>query len=101
MASAPEQHIDDLTAENLTQHVIHTCIRNAPDDRTKTLISGLIQHMHDYVREVELRPGEWELGWEYLTKVKLSCTMPATFSDRASTGRPVLQLREAGNGPTI
>lgn len=61
--------ITDLTAKNLTEHVVNVSTENISDERTKTLISGLIKHLHDYVREVELRPGEWEIGWQYLTKV--------------------------------
>ena len=62
--------IEDLTADNLTQHVIKTCTINASHERTKELVSGLIQHLHDYVREVNLKPGEWETGWQYLTQVR-------------------------------
>ncbi len=68
-AKHESQRLDDLTADNLTQHVIQTCTKNATNERTKVLISGLIQHVHQYVREVQLKPGEWELGWKYLTEV--------------------------------
>lgn len=65
-----EQKIEDLTADNLTEHVIKTCTLNTPNERTKELISGLIKHMHDYVREVKMKTGEWETGWQYLTQVR-------------------------------
>lgn len=64
-----EQKIEDLTADNLTEHVIKTCTVNTPNERTKELVSGLIRHAHEYVREVKLKPGEWETGWQYLTQV--------------------------------
>jgi hydroxyquinol 1,2-dioxygenase len=64
-----EQKIEDLTADNLTEHVIKTCTVNTPNERTKELVSGLIRHVHEYVREVKLKPGEWETGWQYLTQV--------------------------------
>ncbi|KAF2095113.1 aromatic compound dioxygenase [Rhizodiscina lignyota] len=73
-ATGENESLEDLTADNLTQHVINICTRNAPDDRTKELVSGLIQHLHDYVREVRLRTGEWETGWQYLTEVGQFCT---------------------------
>ncbi|KAL6245047.1 hypothetical protein RBB50_007822 [Rhinocladiella similis] len=66
--------VEDLTAENLTQHVIRTCTQNVLNERTAELISGLIQHLHDYVREVQLKPGEWEAGWQYLTETGQFCT---------------------------
>lgn len=62
--------IQDLTAENLTRHVIKTCTENVSDPRVAELISGLVQHLHDYVRAVRLKQGEWEAGWRYLTEVR-------------------------------
>lgn len=67
--SKENSKLQDLTAENLTRHVIKTCTSNVSNERTTELISGLIQHLHDYVREVQLKPGEWEAGWQYLTEV--------------------------------
>ncbi|KIW53102.1 hypothetical protein PV05_08698 [Exophiala xenobiotica] len=72
--SATKSKPEDLTAENLTQHVIKTCTENVSHERTAVLIAGLIQHLHDYVREVQLRPGEWEAGWQYLTETGQFCT---------------------------
>jgi hypothetical protein len=54
--------LKDLTADDLTQHVIDISTENAPNERTKDLLSGLIKHVHDYVREVRMTPAEWEIG---------------------------------------
>ncbi|KAK5991518.1 Catechol 1,2-dioxygenase [Cladobotryum mycophilum] len=62
-------NLEDLTSENLTPHVIKTCTEHVADERTKELISGLIQHLHDFTREVKLKPIEWETAIRYLTKV--------------------------------
>jgi hypothetical protein len=64
-----ERKTEDLAADNLTEHVIKTCIVNTPNGRTKGLVSELIKHVHEYVREVKLKPGERETGWQYLTQV--------------------------------
>jgi hypothetical protein len=64
--------LENLTAENLTQHVIDISTENAPNGRSKDLISGLIKHVHDYVREARITPAEWELGWKFLTDVRKS-----------------------------
>ncbi|KAK5464878.1 hypothetical protein LTS15_001441 [Exophiala xenobiotica] len=72
--SATKSKAEDLTAENLTQHVIKTCTENVSHERTAVLIAGLIRHLHDYVREVQLKPGEWEAGWQYLTETGQFCT---------------------------
>lgn len=76
--------VEDLTAENLTQHVIRTCTQNVLNERTAELISGLIQHLHDYVREVQLKPGEWEAGWQYLTEVSATATSMLLSHERIS-----------------
>jgi hypothetical protein len=44
----------NLTAENLTQHVIDISTENAPNGRTKDLLSGFIKHVHDYVQEARI-----------------------------------------------
>lgn len=53
-----------------TCHKRPVTTQNVQNERTRDLISGLIQHLHDYVREVKLKSGEWETGVQYLTKVK-------------------------------
>ncbi|KAH8817323.1 Intradiol ring-cleavage dioxygenase [Xylogone sp. PMI_703] len=61
--------LEDLLANNLTPHVIKTSTQNVKDERVKELISKLIQHLHDYTREVQLKPHEWEAAVHYLTNV--------------------------------
>ena len=73
MSDANAQHeaqIHDLTIDDLTPHVIKTCTQNVSDERTAVLVSGLVQHLHDYVREVQLKSEEWEACWRYLTEVR-------------------------------
>jgi hydroxyquinol 1,2-dioxygenase len=59
----------DLLSDNLTAHVIKTSTENVKDARVKELLSGLIQHLHDYTREVQLKPHEWEAAMHYLAQV--------------------------------
>lgn len=61
--------LQDLLADNLTAHVIKTSTHNVQNERVKELISKLIQHLHDYVRDVQLKPDEWEEAIKYLTQV--------------------------------
>ncbi|GAD93001.1 catechol dioxygenase [Paecilomyces variotii No. 5] len=61
--------LEDLLADNLTPHVIKTSTQNVKDARIKELISKLIQHLHDYTREVQLKPHEWEAAIQYLTNI--------------------------------
>lgn len=60
--------LEDLTIENLTSHVISMSTQ-VNDARVKYLTTKLIQHLHDFVRDVQLRTDEWEATWQFLTKV--------------------------------
>lgn len=60
--------LEDLTADNLTQHVIKIS-SNIDNERVKYIFSKLIQHAHDFVREVDLQRDEWEASWQFLTEV--------------------------------
>ncbi|KAL7931982.1 aromatic compound dioxygenase [Trichoderma chlorosporum] len=64
-----ESSLEDLTAENLTPHVIKVSTENVKNERFIELVTGLIQHLHDYVKEVKLKPTEWEAAVQYLTQV--------------------------------
>ncbi len=60
------------TSENLTEAVLG---RIAPDatPRIRELMTGLITHVHDFVREVELTPEEWEQGVAFFTELGRWC----------------------------
>ena len=62
--AAPE----DLTVDNLTSHVIASS-SYSDDERAKFVISKLIRHCHDFVRETNLTTPEWEMAWQYMTAV--------------------------------
>ncbi|KAJ4854707.1 dioxygenase domain-containing protein [Trichoderma breve] len=64
-----ESSLEELTAENLTPHVIKVSTENVKSERLVELVTGLIQHLHDYVKEVQLKPTEWEAAVQYLTQV--------------------------------
>lgn len=60
------------TEEQLTQNVLES-IANTPDARLKTVMTSLIQHLHAFVREVDLTQEEWESGIQFLTKTGQMC----------------------------
>jgi len=49
--------VEDLTIENLIAHVIHMSTK-VEDARVKYLTVKLIQHLHDFVRDVQLQTDE-------------------------------------------
>jgi len=60
------------TSENLTQAVIER-IRPDAEPRIRHVMEALIRHVHDFVREVELTPEEWETGIAFLTEIGRWC----------------------------
>lgn len=66
-----DRHIT-YTSENLTQAVLDR-IRPDADPRVKQVMEALIRHVHDFVREVELTPEEWETGVAFLTELGRWC----------------------------
>jgi len=56
-----------------TQHVIDN-IGPATDDRTRTIISSMVRHLHDFIREVELTPEEWMVGVHFMNSIGQAST---------------------------
>jgi protocatechuate 3,4-dioxygenase beta subunit len=54
-----------LDTNSITPEVVRTF--NFKDERVAVLIGGLIQHLHDYAREVKLTHDEWRAGLNFLT----------------------------------
>lgn len=58
----------DLNEQNITDVVLKT-IENTKDPRTREIMTALIRHLHDFVREVNLTTDEWigAMGFLYRT----------------------------------
>ena len=67
----PEGHVT-YTSENLTEAVLAR-IRPDADPRMARIMTALVRHVHDFVREVELTPEEWEAGVAFLTELGRWC----------------------------
>jgi hydroxyquinol 1,2-dioxygenase len=57
-----------VTAEALAQ------MAKTPDPRLREIMAAAIRHLHDFAREVELKPEEWLAGIAFLTAVGHACT---------------------------
>jgi hydroxyquinol 1,2-dioxygenase len=44
------------------------------DPRLATIMACLVKHLHEFTREIELRPEEWEFAVDFLTKTGQICT---------------------------
>jgi protocatechuate 3,4-dioxygenase beta subunit len=63
----------DLTEHSVTQAVIDQ-MATAADPRLRTVMESLVRHLHDFAREVRLRPDEWLKTIGFLTEVGKTCT---------------------------
>jgi hydroxyquinol 1,2-dioxygenase len=63
----------NLNQHNLTEAVIAR-LADTPDPRLKEIMTALVQHLHDFAREVKLTEAEWLQGIEFLTATGHQCT---------------------------
>jgi hydroxyquinol 1,2-dioxygenase len=58
---------------NLDEHTITEAVlarhAGAGNERLKTIVTSLVQHLHAFAREVNLTEREWEQGIGFLTDV--------------------------------
>ena len=59
--------MSDNTEEQITRNVLDS-MAQTPNPRLKTVMTSLIRHLHDFVREVELTEEEWMTGIQFLTR---------------------------------
>jgi hydroxyquinol 1,2-dioxygenase len=62
----------NLSEENITEAVLDTFARTE-NPRLKEIITGLVKHLHAFVREVELTEEEWLAGIQFLTRTGHMC----------------------------
>ncbi len=62
----------NLTEHNLTDAVVARLIE-CDDPRLKQVMTSLIKHLHDFVREIEPTPQEWMAGIQFLTATGQMC----------------------------
>ena len=57
----------NISYDNITETVVRA-YSGGKDARTREIVTLLIQRLHDFVREVELTPKEWEAAIGFLTR---------------------------------
>src|SRR5512145_2348682 len=62
----------NLTEANLSEAVIAT-LGGAQSERFKEIMSGLVNHLHAFIQEVDLTEAEWLAGIQFLTAVGQKC----------------------------
>ena len=64
----------EFDEKSITQAVDRAPCPNASDPRFKRIMTSLVTHLHDFVREVRLTEAEWLTAIQFLTDVGQTCT---------------------------
>jgi hydroxyquinol 1,2-dioxygenase len=62
----------DFDEHNITEAVIER-FAGTPDPRLKEIMTSLVQHLHNFVRDVELTYEEWTVAIDFLTRTGQIC----------------------------
>ncbi|MBV8097306.1 MAG: hydroxyquinol 1,2-dioxygenase, partial [Acetobacteraceae bacterium] len=63
----------DFNEQTITQAVLNS-FANTPDPRLNRVMSSLVRHLHDFVRDVEPTFAEWQTAIEFLTRTGQMCS---------------------------
>jgi hydroxyquinol 1,2-dioxygenase len=67
-----EVNVRDLNEFNITGEVIER-MADTPDPRLRRVMTSLVGHLHDFVRDAELSFAEWEFAIAFLTRTGKTC----------------------------
>jgi protocatechuate 3,4-dioxygenase beta subunit len=65
---APTRVGGELFTEERSAEVVAASFDNTPDPRLKQIMTSLVRHLHDFVKDVELTEEEWGFAVEFLTR---------------------------------
>lgn len=68
-----EVSVEEINEKTLTD-VVLAQFQNAPNPRVKQIMTSLVRHLHDFVRDVELTFDEWRYAIDFLTRTGQMCT---------------------------
>ena len=63
----------EYTSETITTATLAQ-MAGTPDPRFKKIMDAAVRHLHAFAREVNLTPGEWIKGIDFLTRTGQKCT---------------------------
>ena len=63
---------NEVTGAKITRNVLDS-LENTPNPRFKEIMTGLVQHFHAFIREVELTEEEWMTAIQFLTRTGQMC----------------------------
>lgn len=65
--SGQESSASATTSDQITKEALEA-VSATPNARTHQIVAALIQHAHDFAREVDLQPAEWLYAAEFLKR---------------------------------
>jgi hydroxyquinol 1,2-dioxygenase len=97
-ATQEEISMTQYDSNTLTQAVLDS-LSDCKDKRFRQLMEGLIRHLHDYIREVDMTPEEWMGAIQFLTKTGQMCDAKRQeyilLSDTLGVSMLVVALQQA------
>lgn len=63
----------DFDEHNITESVVER-FANTPDPRLKQIMASLVQHLHRFIRDVDLSFDEWRAAIDFLTRTGQMCS---------------------------
>ncbi|WP_033295856.1 intradiol ring-cleavage dioxygenase [Amycolatopsis jejuensis] len=64
----------ELFTENRSAEVVAASFADTPDTRLRGILTSLVRHLHDFVKDVELTTDEWAAAIGFLTETGQTCT---------------------------
>jgi hydroxyquinol 1,2-dioxygenase len=58
----------NLTEQTITEAVLRT-FDTSTDERFRQVFVGLVEHLHDFAREVQLTGGEWFVAMDFIERL--------------------------------
>jgi hydroxyquinol 1,2-dioxygenase len=65
---------NELFSEERSAEVVAASFADAPDPRLRRVMTSLVQHLHAFVKDVELTEQEWEVAVDFLTRTGQTCS---------------------------
>ena len=66
--------IREYFSEERASQVVGASFADTPDPRLRQLLTSLVRHLHDFVKDVDLTEREWGLAIDFLTRTGQTCS---------------------------
>lgn len=70
----PAEGTGELFTEERSAALVTASFTATDNERLKTVLGSLVEHLHAFVKDVELTETEWEAAIDFLTRTGQSCT---------------------------